>query len=132
MTSATVTPTPFGGIQLDQDEHWYAWDDDGFLVRLRLDAMAPSHQHHTLRWLRDRAEMLRGLQADHLTTLHRRGQLTGDQWAVELAALDATSAEVWLEEQPLVLRLAQLAPAVVMPERRRRFLPRRLTWRWDR
>lgn len=95
-------------VVLEQAAIWRSWGDHGRLMTQLVDDMTPQHRAHTLAWLRGHAEMLLNQRRDHITRLHKRGLLSDQEWGQALAALDATPAGVWLEEQPLVRRLVQL------------------------
>lgn len=108
---------------------WRSYGDEGRLVTRYVDDMGTWHRRRVLRWLREHAPMLRDWHADELTRRQRLGKLTLHQWGAELAALDATSPEVWLDEQPLVRRLAELTPSTPVPVRRLFIRNPRRWWR---
>lgn len=113
---------------LGQAVIWRSYGDESRLVTLYLDAMGTRHQRRVLAWLREHARMLRDFYADDLTQQQRMGKLELEEWGALLAALDATSPEVWLEEQPLVRRLVQLTPRPPALPARRLFIANPRRW----
>ncbi|MDN5859952.1 MAG: hypothetical protein L0H84_15160 [Pseudonocardia sp.] len=112
---------------LQQAIIWRSYSDHGRLTTHYIDDMSERHRRRVLAWLRAHADMLRDFHADHLTHRQKLGAIKLDQWSAQLAALDATTPAVWLDEQPLVRRLADLTPRE--PQPRRGLLHR---WRWRR
>lgn len=102
---------------LQQTAIWRSHGDHAHLVTHLIDDMTPDHRARVLAWLRGNAELMQNLHRDHITRLYKRGLLSVEEFAAELAYLDAMPAAVWLEDQPLVRRLVQLVPREPLPAR---------------
>lgn len=94
--------------QLDSEDGWVT--KDGTYVPL--DEMSAAHRARLLAWLRERAESLK-FHADYAMTTcaYPRGEQAavdfdaGFDWQLQQSAME------WLEETPLVTRLAELVKA---------------------
>lgn len=102
---------------LGQAVIWRSYGDEGQLVTLYVDDMAPAHRARVLAHLRSRAHQYRDNAADRITLRERMGYLDHAEWIAALRKLDRQPAEMWLEEQPLVRRLVQLTPRQPSPAR---------------
>lgn len=124
-----MTPTDTDGLdrvihRLHQSARWAYRDDDGRLHCARLNEMTPEHRRNVLRWLRDRATQLHAQQIDYHHREIRRGRDYAEIVA-DIGTLKRTPPGAWLDETPLVRRLAELVPRQPAP-------PRGLLRRWFR
>ncbi|QJY46686.1 hypothetical protein [Pseudonocardia broussonetiae] len=102
--------------RLHQASTWASWGDNGRLLTQRLDDMTPAHLRSVLAWLRDRAV---ALHAEQLAHHHRELSRDRDYFdtLADIAHLQRTPPGHWLDETPLVRRLAQLVPHQPAPRR---------------
>lgn len=116
--------------RLHQASTWASWGDNGRLHVQRLNDMPPHHRRSVLAWLRHRAPQLHAAQLQY----HWREVNRGRDYAEivsDIARLHRTPPGVWLDQTPLVRRLAELVPGAHQPAARRGLL-RTLLWGWWR
>lgn len=120
-----VLDPPIGPRLLHQASIWRAYDDTGQLRTVFLEEMTPAHRTRVLALLRDKAPDLLAMEKRSVSRLHFQHEICLDQYVEAMAALEATTPAVWIEEQPITRRLRQLGarPATL----RKRGLLRR--WR---
>jgi len=118
--------TPVGVHLLDQATVWHAWGDHGQLVELWLEDMTPAHRARVLGWLRAHAADVQQRAMDEVSRQQRRGQLTDDEFAAASRQLADVDPRTWIEERPLVRRLAAMQPRAHRPGRG---ILRRRWWR---
>lgn len=106
--SDTDTPWTMSRL-LDQVEYWQPKDPIDGKTRILLTDMAASHRRHLLAWLRRRAEHLK-IQCElrMLAGPGPSGDMACDAFDRECEELWEIPARVWIEQQPLVGRLARL------------------------
>jgi hypothetical protein len=93
---------------LQQHTVWRSWAADGELTTHFLVDMEMSHRVHVRRCLRQMAPQRRDLHLDQLARDYKAHRITEDQFLERHAAVRRSTAEQWLDAQPLVIQLDNL------------------------
>lgn len=95
-------------VLLEQSSFWRSRGDNGLLITQYLTDMAPAHRERALAWLRANAEQLQAQHRADVVRMSRQGRIDLHDLGDRLNYIDALDAAIWIEERPLVRRLAQL------------------------